>query len=487
MKFCILALACLALVSYSYGADQCITDVDVLLVVEDSDHLPAENADDLRDFVEDIVKYFVLGPASAGEPQAQVAYQQYNTANKNIFYLNQYTTTADAQAAVHSTPFLRPVSDPNAPIAPALDYTWATMLNVTNGERSCSPTTVVLISYSKASDINGLNDAATDAADLTSSRILKHSGAQIITVGVGPDRNPKLLEEIATSQDTWYDFATYDLLTEDVAVAIAKQACAYVPHTEYYPNEVEVLIADVVFVVGVSDNFAAPLATSVNTFISKFLAPYSYGPTGVQAALVTFAKIAEVNIPFNGTGSANSYTTFTTMTNTVLQAPDLPKGGSDIFKALDQVLHHVLIPAAGFRPTAAHQIYILTADCFTGDDPTPFANEIKAIPNTQIFIVNIGPPRGPAPTALGASPPSPGLWKEYVDIVGSPQNLIEAQDSPTEILTNYLHHLAWRNMPDNGTLPVGSTTAAPPTTVTSTTTTLAPPAHNSRPTRANRV
>jgi len=450
----IFALACLLLTSYAGASKTCLKQVDVVLAVEDSNFLPDANSESsLKNFLAAIVNHLLLGPSNA-----QIAYQLYNDQSSTVFELKTYQETNDAKSAILRTAFTHKESV-NAPtVAPALNYTWSNVLTVANGERSCYPTVVILVSYSSYPDPNGrAMPNSLQSSDLSAARQLRHSGALLIAVGVGPNRDPNhLLELVGSDQSNYFDFQDFSDLDQASADTIANQACNYVNNNEFYPGELEAVYADVVFVVDVSQKFDATLQGAVTSFITNFLKPFTYGKNGVQAALVTYHKNADVAVSLNG---ASNYDAFIKQVQAVLA--DAPHGTERyIYNALDTVQNHVLVTEAGFRANAAHQVYIFSADCFTGPDPVQTAQAIRNNGNTEIFVVTLGQPIG--------------FWKENLDVAGDAPHLLDVQVNPEVVLPNYLTKQAWRSVlaVNPGPPP---TVSPPPTAPVDTTTSPAPP------------
>jgi len=451
----IFAFACLLLISYAGASKTCLKQLDVVLVSEDTSFLPDQNSESsLKNFLAAIVNHLNLGANDA-----HVAYQLYNDQSNTIFDLNKYLETTDAKSAILRTPFTHK-SSVNAPpnIAPALDYTWSNVLTVANGERSCYPTVVILVSYSSYSDPNGRAiPYSLQSADLTAARQLRNSGALLIAVGVGSNRDPNhLLELVGQDQSNYFDFQDFSELDEDAAGKIANTACNYVPTYEFIPGELETIYADVVFVVDVSQKFDATLQQAVIGFISNVLKPVTYGKNGVQAALVTYHKTADVNVSLNG---ASNYDAF--IRNVQADLSGAPYGTERyIYNALDTVQNHVLVETAGYRPNAAHQVYVFSADCFTGPDPVQTAQAIRNNGKTEIFVVTLGQ--------------QIGFWKENLDVAGDAPHLLDVQANPEVVLPNYLTKQAWRSLlAANPGQP--TTTSTSTTTSTTTTTTTNPP------------
>jgi len=288
---------------------------------------------------------------------------------------------------------------------------------------------------------------------------LRNSGALILAVGVGANRNPNLLINVAGNTDNYYDLNSFSDLSDSIADDIANRTCNYKPSTDFYPCEMEAIAADLIFVVDVSKKFTDVYAQAVTGFISNYLKPYTFGKDGVQAALVTYSKVADVAISLT---AAKSYNQFMQQVNDSLK--DGPSGTERyIYNALDTVLFHVLTESNGFRPEAAHSIFVFTADCFTGPDPVATAQAIRA-KNTNLYMISLGSPFG--------------FWKETLDISGDPQNLFEVPTAPEVILPNFLPKVAWRALCSGNTQPK-TTTARPTTTAAATTaeqkTTAVPP------------
>jgi hypothetical protein len=450
----IFALACLLLASYAGASKTCLKQLDVVLVVEDSNLLADPNSESsLINFLAAIVNHLNLGANDA-----HVAYQQYSDQSRTIFDLNTYLETTDAKSAILRTPFTHPASV-NAPtVAPALNYTWSTVLTVTNGERSCYPTVVILVSYSSYTDPNGrAMPNSLQSADLSAARQLRNSGALLIAVGVGPNRSPEhLLELVGSDPSNYFDYNDFSDLDQAAAGNIADKACNYVPTNAFYPGELETIYADVVFVVDVSQKFDATLQDAVTNFTANFLKPFTYGKNGVQAALVTYHKTADVAVSLNG---ASNYDAFIKQAQAVLDGA--PYGTERyIYNALDTVQNHVLVATAGYRPNAAHQVYVFSADCFTGQDPVQTAQAIRSTSNTEIFVVSLGQ--------------QIGFWKEYLDVAGDAPHLLDVQANPEVVLPNYLTKQAWRSLlAANPGQP--TTVAPPPATSGATTSPTAPP------------
>jgi len=100
-----------------------------------------------------------------------------------------------------------------------------------------------------------------------------------------------------------------------------------------------------------------------------------------------------------------------------------------IYNALDTVLYHVMTETAGFRATASHSVFIFTADCFSGPDPTAIAQAIRD-KQTDMYLFTLGS--------------SFGFWKETVDIVGDAKHLYEVPHNPEIVLPHFLPKVAWR-------------------------------------------
>jgi len=447
----IFALACLLLASYAGASKTCTNKLDVVLVAEDSNSLPDPNSESLlKNFLAAIVNHLNLDA-----DEAHVAYQLYNEQSRTIFNLNTYLDTTDAKSAILRTPFTRvaPVNTPT--VASALDYTWSNVLTVANGERSCYPTVVILVSYSSYPDPNGRSmPNSLQTADLSAARQLRNSGALLIAVGVGPNRDPNnLLELVGPDPTNYFDYNDFSLLDQAAADAVALKACNYVNTNGFYPGELETIYADVVFVVDVSKNFDATLQGAVTAFITNVLKPVTYGKNGVQAALVTYHKTADVAVSFNG---ASNYDAFIKQVQAVLAGA--PYGTERyIYNALDTVQNHVLVAQAGFRAGAAHQVYIFSADCFTGPDPVQTAQAIRNTGKTEIFVVTLGQ--------------QIGFWKENLDVAGDAPHLLDVQANPEVVLPNYLTKQAWRSL--LAANPGQPTTVAPPHTTSEGTTTQA--------------
>jgi len=440
----IFALACLLLASYAGASKTCLKQLDVVLVVEDSNVLPDQNSESsLKNFLASIVNHFNLGANDA-----HAAFQLYNDQSSTVFDLKTYLETTDAKSAILRTAFTHKVPVNALTVASALDYTWSNVLTVTNGERSCYPTVVILVSYSSYFDPNGLSmPNSLQSKDLTAARRLRESGALLIAVGVGANRDPDhLLELVAQNQSNYFDFQDFSDLDDTFAGRIADTACNYVPTNDFYPGELEAIYADVVFVVDVSQKFDATLQGAVTAFISNVLKPVTYGKNGVQAALVTYHKTADVAVSLNG---ASNYDAFIKQVQTVLAGA--PYGTERyIYNALDTVQNHVFATQAGFRAGAAHQVYIFSADCFTGPDPVQTAQAIRKIQNTEIFVVTLGQ--------------QIGFWKENLDVAGDAPHLLDVQANPEVVLPNYLTKQAWRSL--LAVNPGQPTTVAPSSTST---------------------
>jgi len=233
------------------------------------------------------------------------------------------------------------------------------------------------------------------------------------------------LINVAGNTDNYYDLNSFSDLSDSIADDIANRTCNYKPSTDFYPCEMEAIAADLIFVVDVSKKFTDVYAQAVTGFISNYLKPYTFGKDGVQAALVTYSKVADVAISLT---AAKSYNQFMQQVNDSLK--DGPSGTERyIYNALDTVLFHVLTESNGFRPEAAHSIFVFTADCFTGPDPVATAQAIRA-KNTNLYMISLGSPFG--------------FWKETLDISGDPQNLFEVPTAPEVILPNFLPKVAWR-------------------------------------------
>jgi hypothetical protein len=312
-----------------------------------------------------------------------------------------------------------------------------------------------VVSYSSYFDPNGYGDPDPSliANDLTAVRRLKDSGALIITVGVGVNRDPGHLLQLATNPSYYHDYADFDDLTGREADVIAVQACNYVPTGDFFPCEMEVVQADFVFVVDISStNFNSDYAGYVTTFINNTLAPYTFNhKTGVQASLVTYQKDADVAIQLK---DYNTHASFISAVQSSLAQP-CDKSDRCVKDALNKVVNEVLVPEAGYRSTCTvHFVYIFTVDCFTCGDPMPNANAIKNLPNTEIFVV---PMNVPTP---------PGFWKEYLELATDADHLLEVQPNPEAIMTNYLHKEAWRSVCDAFEVaqcsPSNTTTPIPP-------------------------
>jgi len=472
----VLALVCLlATVGYVAAYQSCPTtslQPDLVLVVEDSNKIPAGDGEQkLRSFLAEIANNFHLELDTS-----RVAYARYNAARTTMFNLNKYDQTNDAKSAILTAAFARPDVTPAPVIADALTYTWTDLLTVTNGERSCHPTVIVLVSFSSYLDPNsgvGAVDPLLIANDLSAVRRLKNSGALVITVGVGPDRSPKHLLELASGQEYYHDYPSFDDLNDAAADAIAAQACGYAPDGRFFPCEMKAVQADIVFVVDVGHAYGANAAfrTAVVDFMNNTLYMYDYNHvTGVQAALVTYQKDADVAINFNDHDTLDS---FLSAADTTLQitCPDYPQ--RCVNEALDKITRSVLnpnaSPSSGYRQTCTiHQIYIFTSDCFDCDDPVPFANALRTgptTPNTEIFVIPL----------IYGEPPNYGFWKEYLEIADDASHLWEAQPDPVPIVTEYLHKQAWRAVCRSfGPVrcpPTASTTTSGTTTTTVATTT----------------
>jgi hypothetical protein len=442
------------------------------LVVEDSNKLDPSYEIQLRSFLAEIANNFKLEDQNS----ARLGYQLNNNTQRTVFNLNKYDQTNDARSKILTTAFTR-TYDGIPIIADALTYAWTNQLTVTNGERSCHPTVVILLSYSSYDDPNGgigASDPELIANDLTAARQLKNSGALIIAIGVGPKRNPQHLLQLASGPQYYHDYSSFAQLTGDEADNIAVQACAYVPDGNFYPCEMQVVQADIVFVVDVTAKFQATpaYATDVLAFMNNTLRPYTYDhKIGVQAALITYQKDADIQINLN---DADTLEQFIAAAQQALAKPcDVPD--RCVEAAFDKIINHVFVPSTGYRPTCTiHQIYVFPSDCFNCADPIPLANRLRAEPSTEIFVVPLQYGSTPGPTL---TPPF-GFWKEYLEIAGDASHLWEAHPDPTPIVTEYLHKEAWRAVcrqfapaQCHITTPTTTSVFIAPTTTTATTTT----------------
>lgn len=61
------------------------------------------------------------------------------------------------------------------------------------------------------------------------ARRLQDTGALILTVGIGPDRDLNTLISIAGAIDNYYDFDSWDDLDDATADQIVQKSCSYVP------------------------------------------------------------------------------------------------------------------------------------------------------------------------------------------------------------------------------------------------------------------
>jgi len=254
---------------------------------------------------------------------------------------------------------------------------------------------------------------------------LRNSGALVLALGVGPNRNPNLLINVAGSTDNYYDLNAFSDLSDEIADDIANRTCNYKPSSDFYPCEMETIAADLIFVVDVSKKMNDNYTNAVLGFIQNYLKPYQFGKENIQAALVTYSKVADVAVPLT---AASSYNQFIRMAQDALSGS--PFGTERyIYNALDTVLYHVLSENNGYRPAAAHHLFVFSGDCFTGPDPVATAQAIRA-KQTNLYMITLGSPFG--------------FWKETLDIAGDPQNLFEVPNSPEVILPNFLPKVAWR-------------------------------------------
>jgi hypothetical protein len=287
--------------------------------------------------------------------------------------------------------------------------------------------------------------------------------------------------ELASGPQYYFDYATFDLLTGSEADKIAGVACAYVPTGNFFPCEMETVQADIVFVVDFTAKFQATpaYATDVLAFMNNTLRPYIYDHVkGVQAALITYQKDADIQINLNGADTLQAFL------SQAQQALAKPCDVTDrcVEDALDKITNHIFVLPGqtgyvGYRPTCTiHQIYIFPSDCFNCGDPVPLANNLRdatKFPSTQIFVVPLQYGSTPGPTL---TPPF-GFWKEYLEIADDASHLWEAHPDPTPIVTEYLHKEAWRGVCRqfyDGTPPIHCPVVDTSTLAPTTTTTYAP-------------
>jgi hypothetical protein len=210
--------------------------------------------------------------------------------------------------------------------------------------------------------------------------------------------------------------------------------------------------------------------------MNNTLRPYIYDHVkGVQAALITYQKDADIQINLN---SADTLQAFLSQAQQALAKP-CDVTDRCVEDALDKITNHIFVLPGqtgyvGYRQTCTiHQIYIFPSDCFNCGDPVPLANTLRTdanFPSTQIFVVPLqyGGTAGPTLSAPY------GFWKEYLEIADDASHLWEAYPDPNPIVTEYLHKQAWRGVCRQfygGTTPVQCPVVDTPTTTSTTTTT----------------
>ncbi|KAI8502373.1 hypothetical protein Bbelb_199610 [Branchiostoma belcheri] len=170
--------------------------LDLVFLLDGSSSVTSANFKDMKDFIKDIAKTFVIQPDTT-----HIAVVQYSNVPRTEFNLNTYSKTADVVDAVGRIHYMKGGTNTGA----ALTYVGQFVFTRSMGDRPRNPNVLVVVTDGKSND---------NVADAT--RELRSRGVSVYAIGVGHDVDRSTLQAITggRSNKTVMMTDSFDRLSE---------------------------------------------------------------------------------------------------------------------------------------------------------------------------------------------------------------------------------------------------------------------------------
>ncbi|XP_066266326.1 cartilage matrix protein-like [Branchiostoma lanceolatum] len=176
----------------SIEAPQCGVEVDLVLVLDDSGSVGADNFNKLKGFVKRLTTQFEFG-----QDATRLGILQYSTDVKTVFSLNSYGTLDDINTAIDGMMYKGGGTNTHLALYELVNNAFS----LQNGARPTASKVAVIITDGKSSQ--SITRAVQE---------VKTAGIIVYAMGVGSGADQSELQEIASSSDRVFSAPNYDSL-----------------------------------------------------------------------------------------------------------------------------------------------------------------------------------------------------------------------------------------------------------------------------------
>ncbi|XP_074654673.1 von Willebrand factor A domain-containing protein 2-like [Tubulanus polymorphus] len=262
---------------------------DFVFLVDASGSVKAKNFVIMKDFIQDVVSQFPIGPNNV-----QVSLVRFSSKKKTkkIFYLNKYKTLEDVKTHIAAMKY---VKGPTY-TAYALSYIRRKVLRRSKGARKNVPKLVVILTDGASTDRKRLPKAL---------RRIRLKGARLFVVGIGKKLNETELEYMASKPKGEHLLRAADFSKLHGIIGKLKEStCRTRPMCEEgYELKVDrcvkcstFQIADIVFVIDASLSVGAANFEKIKQFCDSVVKKLRIGEHEVRVAAVRYSNKATTKV-----------------------------------------------------------------------------------------------------------------------------------------------------------------------------------------------
>ena len=166
---------------------------DIVIIVDESGSVGAENFEKQREFIKELVERF-----DVGESEVRIGVVQFSSIVNNQFYLSSSKTKEDVIEYVNSMPY----KEGGTQTHKVLSYTYKTMLSERKGARKGVPNIVITLTDGRSTKKQKTIEQAEE--------LKKH--AKSFVIGIGSNLDDDEVNAIASGSDYRYDVTDFDVL-----------------------------------------------------------------------------------------------------------------------------------------------------------------------------------------------------------------------------------------------------------------------------------